>query len=85
MIFDLSKVIDPEQPHYCHAKGCRTEVPPKLLMCARHWRMVPRSLQQAVWRTYRPGQEVDKRITDRYVEAATAAINHVAELEGVAL
>jgi hypothetical protein len=67
--------------HTCHAEGCSTKVPPKLLMCARHWRLVPKDLQSRVWATYRPGQEVDKRPTAEYLAAAQAAIDAVAELE----
>lgn len=69
--------------HGCHARGCRAEVPPRLLMCPRHWRMVPRSLQCNVWAHYRPGQEVDKRPTVAYLDAADAAIRAVAAREGL--
>ena len=67
--------------HQCHAEGCDVEVPPRLLMCARHWRMVPRSVQRLVWRTYRPGQEIDKRPGSAYLAAQKEAINAVRELE----
>ncbi len=67
--------------HHCHAKGCPKVVPPKLLMCGRHWRMVPAELQRKVWATYRPGQEVDKRPTRAYLDAADEAIAAVAALE----
>jgi hypothetical protein len=63
--------------HLCHAKGCKTPVPPRLLMCGKHWRLVPRPLQQAVWRHYRPGQEVDKEPTGAYLDAAQMAIEAV--------
>ncbi len=46
--------------HRCHAIGCETPVPPKLLMCRAHWNRVPKVLQAQVWAHYRPGQEVDK-------------------------
>lgn len=68
--------------HTCHAKGCTRVIPPKLLMCLKHWRMVPRDLQRAVWATYRPGQEIDKRPTKEYLEIARAAIQAVAAKEG---
>lgn len=41
-------------------------------------RQVQHGLQRAVWATYRPGQEVDKRPSAEYLEAARAAINAVA-------
>lgn len=67
--------------HTCHAQGCETAVPPKPLMCLKHWRMVPRELQRAVWATYRPGQEIDKRPSREYLEIARAAIQAVAMKE----
>lgn len=63
--------------HYCHAIDCIAIVPPKLLMCAKHWRMVPRDLQMAVYREYVPGQEITKTPTQAYLAAAAAAINAV--------
>lgn len=71
--------------HLCHARGCSEPVPPKLLMCAKHWRMVPANLQAAVWRTYRAGQEIDKRPSHDYLDAARAAIAAVEEKERPAL
>lgn len=71
-----------EVKHTCHARGCAKEVPPKLLMCIRHWRMVPRDLQKAVWREYRPGQERTKTPTTAYLEVAFQAIEAVAKAEG---
>ena len=72
-----------DQPiHTCHAKGCTVEVPPKLLMCLRHWRMVPKEIQSAVWRHYRPGQEIDKKPTAEYLTVMKLAIDAVAAREG---
>lgn len=68
--------------HVCHAEGCTMEVPPRMLMCRRHWRMVPRSLQDAVWATYVRGQEVRKDPTAENLKAARAAIDYVANREG---
>lgn len=67
--------------HVCHADGCKVAVPPSMLMCLRHWRMVPRALQSAVWRTYRNGQEIDKRPSPAYMIARRAAVQAVAEKE----
>lgn len=67
--------------HVCHAQGCPIPVPPRLLMCSKHWRMVPKELRDAVWATYRPGQEVDKAPSKAYLDAAAAAIAAVAERE----
>lgn len=67
--------------HLCHAKGCEKEVPPARLMCLAHWRMVPRPLQNRVWATYCPGQEIRKDPSAEYLEAMNAAINAVAARE----
>ena len=67
--------------HRCHALGCEKNVPPKMLMCLRHWRMVPVLLQRAVWREYVPGQEVRKDPTDAYLYVQAAAVNAVADKE----
>jgi hypothetical protein len=68
--------------HTCHAVGCEKPVPPKMLMCKRHWYMVPSSLRERVWATYRPGQEVRKDPSPEYMEAHKAAVRAVAEQEG---
>ena len=67
--------------HICHAKGCRIVVPPSKFMCLRHWRMVPKKLQDAIWAAYVPGQENRKDPTPEYLEAASAAIAAVAAKE----
>lgn len=69
--------------HHCHALRCRTKVRPELLMCPRHWRMVPIPLQRAVYRHYRRGQCDDMEVTQAYLDAADAAINVVAQKEGL--
>lgn len=67
--------------HTCHASGCAREIPPRLFVCAQHWRLVPKILQRGVWRHYRPGQEVDKRPTPEYLEAARKAIDAVRRVQ----
>lgn len=67
--------------HTCHAHGCSVHVPPELLMCRSHWRLVPKDLKRAVLRYYRPGQEIQKNPSDAYLIAAANAINAVAEIE----
>lgn len=68
--------------HLCHAVDCNERVPPARLMCPRHWFMVPRPLRLAVWRTYKPGQEVTKTPSEAYLRAARVAVNSVAMQEG---
>jgi hypothetical protein len=68
--------------HLCHAEGCETPVPPAKLMCLKHWRLVPREIQCRVWRHYRPGQEVDKRPSQEYLQVMREAIAAVAQRDG---
>jgi hypothetical protein len=51
-------------------------------MCGRHWRMVPKLVQDLVWHHYRPGQEIDKAPTVDYIATAYVAISCVAMQEG---
>jgi hypothetical protein len=69
--------------HHCHAAGCEAHVPPRMLMCRRHWSMVPRAKQSRIWATYRAGQCDDWMISHAYAEAARDAVRTVAEKEGV--
>lgn len=68
--------------HHCHATDCQASVPPEMLMCRRHWFMVPRPLRNRVWSTYRPGQCDDMNPSADYCRAAKAAVVAVAEQEG---
>jgi hypothetical protein len=63
--------------HFCHAKACKVIVSPNMLMCKEHWYMVSADLRKAVWREYRPGQEVDKEPTAEYLKTAQKAITAV--------
>jgi hypothetical protein len=68
--------------HRCHAHGCVKSVPPRLLMCLSHWRMVPPELQRLVWKHYRPGQEIDKLPSEKYLMVQRAAVWAVFVAEG---
>lgn len=68
--------------HHCHARGCKREVKPELLMCFPHWNRVPRKIQRAVWATYREGQCDDMSPSEEWHVAANAAIGAVAIKEG---
>lgn len=71
--------------HHCHARNCQISVKPELLMCLKHWKMVPRKIQQAIWRYYREGQCDDKNPSTEWHQATNAAIGYVAEKEGLPL
>jgi hypothetical protein len=53
--------------HTCHWTDCKREVAPRFLMCPTHWNRLPKLLRDAVWREYRPGQEIDKRPSPAYL------------------
>lgn len=63
--------------HTCHAINCAVEVKPEMLMCLRHWRMVPKRVQERVWATYRAGQCDDMNPSRNWHIAADAAIHCV--------
>ncbi len=58
--------------HFCHYPGCKVEVPPRLWGCAEHWSELPLSLKTALLKSYRKGQEVNKKPSLEYLEAALA-------------
>ena len=68
--------------HTCHAEGCDIEVPPRMHMCLPHWRMVPKAVQELIWKHYRPGQEIDKQPSVEYIATAFVSISCVALKEG---
>lgn len=56
--------------HTCHWPDCGKAVPPAMWGCKQHWFQLPLRLRNLIWRTYRPGQEIDKRPSPEYIEAA---------------
>jgi hypothetical protein len=68
--------------HHCHAVDCEEQVPPRLHMCLKHWRMVPKLVQDLIWAHYRPGQENDKRPSADYICTAFVSVSCVALKEG---
>ncbi len=71
--------------HLCHAHACSTPVQPAMFMCRSHWFKVPKPLRDAIWETYRRGQEDDKRPSDAYLKNASEAVKAVAAKEGIVL
>ena len=69
--------------HTCHAINCGKRVPPAMFMCKPHWFKVPKFLRDRIWHHYRPGQEADWEITQKYADAAKEAITEVAKREGI--
>lgn len=59
--------------HTCHWPGCTRQVPPAMWGCRQHWFMLPKSMRDAIWLAYRPGQEIDMNPSSAYLEAAKQA------------
>jgi hypothetical protein len=64
--------------HTCHWTGCTREVPPSMWGCKPHWFKLPKVLRDAIWAAYRPGQEIDKKPSDRYIATAALVQNWIA-------
>lgn len=64
------RMSGPAGDHHCHWPGCETKVAPALWGCRKHWFMLPLSLRNKIWRTYRPGQEISKTPSAEYLAAA---------------
>lgn len=60
--------------HQCPVANCAIDVPSHVYMCARHWRMVPKPLQTAVYQSYRTSGRLSEnhREAVRVVERAEA-------------
>ena len=69
-------------PHHCHAVDCEESVPPKMHMCLKHWRMVPKAVQDLIWKHYRSGQEIDKQPSIDYIATAFVSVSCVALKDG---
>lgn len=74
-------MADRRSAHTCHARGCTTHVAPEMLMCKRHWFMVPPAIRRRVWATYRPGQCDDMNPSVEWHKAADDAIAAVAAFD----
>lgn len=69
--------------HTCHAYKCEVEVRPSLLMCKKHWEMVPKEIQSRVLQHFNPKQcEKFRRPSMEWLKAAREAVNFVTKAEG---
>jgi len=68
--------------HTCHAIECKKEIKPELLMCFKHWHMVPPDTQKSIWCHYRKGQCDDWSPSAEYCTAAKLAVEEVGKKEG---
>jgi len=71
-----------EVAHACHAVGCSRQIPPILLFCPAHWKLVPQAIRFRVFAAYKPGQEDRKDPSLLWCIAADDAVRYVAKLEG---
>ncbi len=65
--------------HTCHWPGCGRSVSPAMWGCKLHWFTLPKRLRDRIWATYRPGQEIDKRPSETYLDAAQAVQHWIRE------
>lgn len=61
--------------HWCPIVGCRHQMPNSKLMCPRHWFMVPKHLQRAVYAAYSDGDGLGSLELVRAQSAAIDAVN----------
>ena len=66
--------------HKCAALGCTTQVPVAKLMCARHWRLVPKALQENVVATWNRRTLKDAATCEAHLAACREAMKAVAEV-----
>ena len=67
------KAQEQTRDHNCHWPGCERQVPPAKWGCSPHWFKLPKDIRDAIWRAYRPGQEIDSRPSEAYLGAALRA------------
>lgn len=67
--------------HHCHAYKCQTRTQPKKFMCALHWSILSKALQDRLVAEYRPGQEIDKRPSTNYMLVAHECIRYICKRE----
>lgn len=65
--------------HHCHWPGCTRQVPPAMWGCKPHWFTIPKALRDRIWRTFKPGQEVNGTPSADYVAAARDVQAWIAE------
>ena len=69
--------------HTCHATGCDKHVPPEMFMCKTHWFMLPKSMRNDIWTTYRVGQCDDMNPSKEYCEIARKCVVYLATIQGI--
>ena len=62
--------------HQCPISGCEPVEDDTKLICRRHWAMVPKPLQRAVYRAYGNGRGLGSTALLRAQDAAIRAAEH---------
>jgi hypothetical protein len=63
--------------HKCHHPDCTVLVDPSLWGCSLHWNQLPINLKADLKKSYREGQEINKRPNREYLKAALAIRLHI--------
>jgi len=61
--------------HECPAPVCTEQVAPDMLMCPRHWYLVPKPLRSAVWAAWRHGAGAGSPAHQAAIRAAISAVS----------
>jgi hypothetical protein len=61
--------------HECPASLCTEQIGPGLLICPRHWRLVPAAVRRAVWIAWRRGTGAGTPAHRSAIRLAIAAVN----------
>ena len=68
---DYVRAATQTRVHICHWPGCEVQVPPAKWGCFKHWFRLPPLLRKKVWAAFRPGQEIDMRPSNAYIDVVT--------------
>jgi len=64
----MGKIEPPK--HMCNMPGCEVLVKQRFWGCPIHWRVIPKELRDALWKSYVVGQGLDVDYTAEYKRAA---------------
>jgi hypothetical protein len=78
---DYVKRVGQTRDHVCHWPGCARQVPPAMWGCREHWYRLPAALRARIWRTYRPGQEINLSPSREYIAVARAVQTLIEDYE----
>ena len=65
------------QTHKCAARSCDKRISLNLLMCGRHWMLLPRRIRERIWSEYHKGIADGTHPTGAYALAVDEAVRAV--------